>query len=360
MSIKGTSFLPLSYNSPVSSFAGLLLEYYDKNKRALPWRADTIPYHVWISEIMLQQTRIETVKERYASFLKSFPNVETLADAPEEMVLKEWEGLGYYSRARNLRKGAATIVRNFNGELPKTKAELMTIPGIGDYSSSAISSIAFNEPEIALDGNLFRVYARVNLVRKRYEDVKAKKGAIQFYKEKMPLERCGDFNEALMELGETVCLPNGKPLCERCPLRCLCKAHKTNQEMSVPLPKFKKERGRVAINVYLITWKDMVLIRKRENKGLLAATYEFPNYPRNQSDEMGLQELSLLGPISFLGNSKHAFSHLEWDMDWYEIKCNKEPELSGCILVPAADLKTVYMLPNAFTKFCKNNAILGF
>ena len=344
----------------MSNFAGLLLGYYDKNKRPLPWRADSTPYHVWISEIMLQQTRIETVKERYASFLESFPNVEALANAPEERVLKEWEGLGYYSRARNLRKGAITIIQKFNGELPKTKAELMTIPGIGDYSSSAISSIAFNEPEVALDGNLFRVYARVNLVEKSYEDGKAKKEAIKFYKEKMPLERCGDFNESLMELGEMVCLPNGKPLCERCPLRCFCKAHKTNQEISVPLPKLKKERRGVAINVYLITWKDMVLIRKREDKGLLAATYEFPNYPRNQNDKMKLQELPLAGPISFLGNSKHAFSHLEWDMDWYEIKCNKEPRLSTCKLVPIADLKTVYVLPKAFTKFCKNNAILGF
>ncbi len=348
------------YNSPVNNFAGLLLDYYDKNKRPLPWRSDSVPYHVWISEIMLQQTRIETVKERYVSFLKSFPNIEALANAPEERVLKEWEGLGYYSRARNLHKGAITIVQKFHGELPKTKAELMTIPGIGDYTSSAISSIAFNEPEVALDGNLFRVYARVNLIEKSYEDSLAKKEAIKFYKEAMSLKRCGDFNEALMELGETICLPNGKPLCECCPLCNLCKAHKANLETRVPLPKIKKERGRVSINVYLITWKNMVLIRKRDGKGLLASTYEFPNYPRDQIDEPGLRELTLAGSVSFLGNSKHIFSHLEWDMDWYEIECKEEPTLSGCMLVPFFDLKTVYMLPNAFTKFCKKHAILGF
>ena len=309
---------------------------------------------------MLQQTRIETVKERYVSFLKSFPDVETLANASEERVLKEWEGLGYYSRARNLGKGAQEIADRFHGELPKTKAELMTIPGIGDYTSSAISSIAFNEPEVALDGNLFRVYARVNFVKKSYEDLKERKEAIRFFEEKMPSERRGDFNQALMELGETICLPNGKPLCERCPFCSLCKAHKANQETIVPLPKIKKEKGRVSINVFLITWKDKVLIHKREDKGLLAGAYEFPNFPRDKRAESVLNELSLKGTPMLLGSSKHVFSHLEWDMEWFEICCEEKPFLKGYKLVPISDLKTVYMLPKAFTNFCKNHAILGF
>ena len=350
----------MPYNSPVSNFAGLLLDYYDKNKRLLPWRADPTPYHVWISEIMLQQTRIETVKERYASFLKSFPSTESLANASEERVLKEWEGLGYYSRARNLRKGAQEIVEKFHGELPKTKAELMAIPGIGDYTSSAISSIAFNEPEVALDGNLFRVYARVNFAKNSYEDLKEQKEAIRFFKEKMPSERRGDFNQALMEVGETICLPNGKPLCERCPFHLLCKAHKANQETVVPLPKTKKEKGRVSINVFLITWKDNVLIHKRADKGLLASAYEFPNFPRDVKVKSVLKDSNLKGDPVFLGNSKHVFSHLEWDMEWYEIHCEEEPSLEGCKLVPIRDLKAVYMLPKAFTNFCKNHAILGF
>ena len=309
---------------------------------------------------MLQQTRIETVKERYISFLSLFPDIEALAKASEEQVLKEWEGLGYYSRARNLRRGAMAILEKYNGEFPRTKEELLKIPGIGEYTSSAISSIAFNQPEIALDGNLFRVYARANLIEKSYEDAKAKKDAIKFFHEEMPLDRCGDFNEALMELGETICLPNGKPLCERCPFHLLCKAHKKGQETNVPLPKSKKERGRVSINVYLIIWKDMVLIRKRVNKGLLASTYEFPNCPPDSKEELILKGLSMNGSALFLGNSKHVFSHLEWDMDWYEIKCWEKPSLDGCQLVPISDLKTVYMLPKAFTNFCKNHAILGF
>ena len=149
----------------MSNFAGLLLDYYDKNKRLLPWRVDPTPYQVWISEIMLQQTRIETVKERYASFLKSFPSIESLANASEERVLKEWEGLGYYSRARNLRKGAQEIVEKFHGELPKTKAELMTIPGIGDYTSSAISSIALMSPRLPWMGIYFACTRELTLRR---------------------------------------------------------------------------------------------------------------------------------------------------------------------------------------------------
>ena len=360
MSVRKASCFSLLYNSRVNRFASLLLEYYDKNKRPLPWRMNPTPYQVWVSEIMLQQTRIETVKTRYLSFLEAFPSVEALALASEEQVLKEWEGLGYYTRARNLRKGAMMVAERFHGELPRTKAELLMIPGIGEYVSSAISSIAFNQPEIALDGNLFRVYARINLVEKRYEDTKAKKEAIQFYKKEMPKERCGDFNEALMELGETLCLPNGKPLCESCPLSALCKAHQEKKELTVPLSKITKEKRHVSLNVVLVIWNGNVLIHRRESKGLLAGTYEFPNCPRDSGIEPLLEELNADGPASFLGNSKHVFSHLEWDMNWYEVKCEKKPFLSGCILVSFADLKDAYMLPNAFTKFCKNHAILGF
>ncbi len=344
----------------MSNFARLLLEYYDKSKRSLPWREDPIPYQVWVSEIMLQQTRVEVVKERYLSFLRAFPDIPSLAKASEEEVLKEWEGLGYYSRAKNLRKGAQTLLREHNAQLPKTKVELLKIPGIGEYTSSSISSIAFNQPEVALDGNLFRIFSRVNFIRKSYENGEAKKEAIVFFKKEMPSARCGDFNEGLMELGETLCLPKGKPLCEFCPFRFLCKAHLNGQETAMPLPKSKKERERVSINVYLILWKDMVLLRKREGKGLLSGTHEFPNFPRSALCETAFETNEIKGRTLSLGHGKHVFSHLEWDMDWYEIECEEEPSLKGCFLVPLADLKTVYVLSNAFTNFCKNHAILGF
>lgn len=350
----------MPYNAFVSKFASVLFDYYDKRKRALPWRMNPTPYRVWVSEIMLQQTRIETVKKRFPLFVGSFPDVEALANASEERVLKEWEGMGYYSRARNMRKGAQDIVGRFHGELPATKAELLTIPGIGDYASSAISSISFNQPEIALDGNLFRVYARLNFKKKSYEDRTERKEALRYYMMKMPLERRGDFNQALMELGETICLPNGKPLCERCPFQTMCKAHRLKSETAVPLTKARKEKGSVSINVFLIVYKDMVLIRKRSEKGLLANAYEFPNVLGEENPNALEKELRGKAPLKFLGRSRHAFSHLVWNMSWYEISCEEEPSLDDCALVPISDLRTIYMLPRAFTNFCKSHAILGF
>ena len=344
----------------MESFADCLLAYYDLKKRDLPWRRDSSPYQVWVSEIMLQQTRIETVIPYYLAFLNLFPDVRSLAEASEDEVLKAWEGLGYYSRAKNLRKGAQYLVEHFDGELPKEKKELLKVPGIGEYTSSSIASIAFGEPEIALDGNLFRIYARVNALKISYEETKTRKDALSFFKQNLSLSRPGDFNEALMELGETVCLPNGSPICKECPLQSLCLAHQKGLETSFPLPRKKKERESVSLNVFLLCCKGSVLIRKRENKGLLAHAYEFPNCPSEVSPSSFLKGIGIHEEPISLGQGKHVFSHLVWKMNWYRAELDKLSQVERMIWVRNADLKSVYMLPKAFTNFCKKAAILGF
>ncbi len=335
----------------MNKWSDLLLAYYDENKRPLPWRMNPSPYQIWVSEVMLQQTRIETVKGYYVSFMDAFPTIKALAEADEDKVLKIWEGLGYYSRAKNLQKGARYVLEHFGGELPDSKEELLTIPGIGEYTSSAIASIAFGKPEIALDGNLFRVYSRLNLAYKNYDDKEARMEATSFFKKNISHDRPGDFNQALMELGETVCLPNGIPLCERCPFKDVCLAHLKGKETSLPLPKAKQERKRVSLNVFLILHEDMILIRKRPEKGPLSGTYEFPNYSSDVPIELVLNELNAEGPASFLGHGKHVFTHLEWEMDWYEAKADSMTDVEGCLWVNTSELKTVYMLPKAFTNF---------
>ncbi len=335
----------------MNKWSDLLLAYYDENKRPLPWRMNPSPYQIWVSEVMLQQTRIETVIGYYASFMNAFPTIKALAEADEDKVLKIWEGLGYYSRAKNLQKGARYVLEHFGGELPDSKEELLTIPGIGEYTSSAIASIAFGKPEIALDGNLFRVYSRLNLAYKNYDDKEARMEATSFFKKNISHDRPGDFNQALMELGETVCLPNGISLCERCPFKDVCLAHLKGKETSLPLPKAKQERKRVSLNVFLILHEDMILIRKRPEKGPLSGTYEFPNYSSDVPIELVLNELNAEGPASFLGHGKHVFTHLEWEMDWYEAKADSMTDVEGCLWVNTSELKTVYMLPKAFTNF---------
>ena len=220
----------------------LLLDWYDAERRILPWREDPTPYHVWVSEIMLQQTRVEAVKDYYARFLSTLPDVASLAAADEDTYLKLWEGLGYYSRVRNMHKAAVTIMEDYDGEIPSTAKELQKLSGIGEYTAAAIASIAFGEPVSSVDGNLLRVYARRNLYRENIKDPAAKKVAYDYYMERMPEDRPGDYNQALMDLGATVCLPNGEPECFRCPWADLCEAHKQGVELEVPVVPAKKAR----------------------------------------------------------------------------------------------------------------------
>ena len=255
----------------------LLLDWYDAERRILPWREDPTPYHVWVSEIMLQQTRVEAVKDYYARFLSTLPDVASLAAADEDTYLKIWEGLGYYSRVRNMHKAAVTIMDEYGGEIPSTAKELQKLSGIGEYTAAAIASIAFQQPVSSVDGSLLRVYARRNLYRENIKDPAAKKVAYDYYMERMPEDRPGDYNQALMDLGATVCLPNGEPECFRCPWADLCEAHKQGVELEVPVVPAKKARRIEHRNVYRVHCGDVLLLSKRPDTGLLAGLYEFPN-----------------------------------------------------------------------------------
>lgn len=256
-----------------------VVTWYQENQRSLPWRQDKNPYTIWISEIMLQQTRIEAVKGYYARFLQEIPDVRTLAEIPEERLLKLWEGLGYYNRAKNLQKAAQIMVKNYQEEMPKTYAELIQLPGIGEYTAGAIASIAYDEPVPAVDGNVMRVITRLLDWKIDILEPKTKKEIQAILQPQMPKE-AGDFNEGIMELGEVVCLPNGEPLCEKCPLADICQARKNGTTNEVPIRIVKTKRKQVDVTVFILQYQDKIAIRKRDKNGLLANLYELPNVER--------------------------------------------------------------------------------
>lgn len=344
----------------MSEFSDVLLSWYRANARDLPWRRSKDPYSVWVSEIMLQQTQIDTVIDYYSSFMRRFPSLEVLAKSSEEDVLKCWEGLGYYSRARNLRKGAEKIYFELSGIFPKSKEEWMKIPGVGDYASSSIASICFDDNCIALDGNLFRVFSRLN------EDASflngaCKKRAIAFYDSLLPQSGSGDFNQALMEIGETLCLPKGKPLCSSCPLSSMCRAYKNSSYGQFPLPKPKKEKKHVHLFVFLIETQGEYLTRKRPAEGLLGGLYEFPTFESLEEAECFVTEAGLdFASNKKIGKSVHQFSHVIWDMTWFSISAVCVPNLESAKLVSIPSLREEITLPNAFSNFLKTNHLCGF
>ena len=277
-----------------------VVTWYQENQRSLPWRQDKNPYTIWISEIMLQQTRIEAVKGYYARFLQEIPDVRTLAEIPEERLLKLWEGLGYYNRAKNLQKAAQIMVKNYQEEMPKTYAELIQLPGIGEYTAGAIASIAYDEPVPAVDGNVMRVITRLLDWKIDILEPKTKKEIQAILQPQMPKE-AGDFNEGIMELGEVVCLPNGEPLCEKCPLADICQARKNGTTNEVPIRIVKTKRKQVDVTVFILQYQDKIAIRKRDKNGLLANLYELPNVERKLTKkeqcewlkEYGLKEMAI-------------------------------------------------------------------
>ncbi len=308
-----------------------LVNWYLQNKRSLPWREDPTPYHVWISEIMLQQTRIEAVIPYYTRFLTLFPTVEALAAAEETALLKAWEGLGYYSRARNLLKAAGEIQKR--GSFPRTYEALVALPGIGPYTAGAVASICFGEGVPAVDGNVLRVVLRLLSDRADPQRPDTKSRITEMLKEVYPVGRAaGAFTQGLMELGERVCIPNSAPNCDACPLRGLCETERNGLWQEIPLRKKKKERKTEQKTVFLFycTESGRYAIRKRPDTGLLAATYEFPNCEghltaeeaRMQADSLGLMP-TVAAPLS---DSVHVFTHIEWHMKGYYLPVKRECE----------------------------------
>lgn len=327
----------------------LLIDWYNENKRALPWRQDNNPYHVWLSEIMLQQTRIEAVIPYYQRFLNAFPTVEALASAEEDRLMKLWQGLGYYSRARNLKKAAEEITSVHHGRFPQSAEELRRLPGIGDYTAGAIASIAFGQPSPAVDGNVVRVLARLNA----YSDTpqKAKPVFTRLLQGIYPTgENAAALTQGLMELGEILCLPNGMPKCGECPLKKLCLAYKSDTTALYPAKAEKKERKTEDRTILLLTCKDKYALRRRPEKGLLAGLWEFPNFPGDLTAEQLAARLRAEGITAVsctpCGDARHIFTHVEWQMHGYAVCCQEEAE--GFVWKSAEEIAKEYAVPSAF------------
>ncbi len=358
-----------------------LLTWFSDNARQLPWRDSPTPYQVWVSEIMLQQTRVEAVKEYYLRFMKRLPTIEALAQIEEQELLKLWEGLGYYNRVRNMQKTACIITKDYGGTFPKQYEQLLSLPGIGTYTAGAVASIAYGLPEPAVDGNVLRVLARIRgdygdiadaAVKKRVEaelrtllNQISDENAIPNARVPKRMNRTGALNQALMELGAIVCIPNGTPKCEMCPIRnsqaCRCIAFDHNSQSELPVKSPKKQRKIDEKTVILIMDDRRTIIRKRPSTGLLAGLYEFPNTEGYLSEKQVQEYVESMGlfclRIERIPDATHIFTHREWHMRAYLVRIAESPDANVLIedrkhnFVNREQIEEQYPLPTAFSKF---------
>ena len=343
----------------MENIAPALLEWFYRNHRILPFRTDPSPYHVWVSEIMLQQTRVSAALPYYERFLAALPDIPALAACEEEKLHKLWEGLGYYSRVRNLQKAAKIVCAQYGGQLPADYDALRELPGIGDYTAGAIASISFGLPVPAVDGNVLRVFARLYDDTRLITDPAVKKAFTARVMEHQPPEQAGDYNQALMELGALVCVPNGAPLCAACPLHGLCKARAAGTAPTLPRKAAPKARKVAPVTVALVESGGNFLIRQRPEKGLLAGLWEpllwegealTPGELHEKLTAMGLVcEAEAIAPLP---EAKHIFSHIEWRMTQYAVPAPPQPAPEGTVWASREQLRTEYTLPGAF-KACK-------
>lgn len=336
---------------------GPLLCWYRENARDLPWRKDQDAYHVWISEIMLQQTRVEAVKPYYLRFMEAFPDVAALAGAEDDLLLKLWEGLGYYSRARNLKKAAIRIRDEYGGKLPASREALLSLPGIGSYTAGAIASIAFNLPVPAVDGNVLRVLSRFF---GSFRDVGLAGTKSYFEKllsETMDATAPGLYNQGLFEVGALVCIPRGEPRCDSCPIAWLCRARMEGSWAALPVKAAKKPRRVEEKTILVITNGSQVAIRRRPKRGLLASLYEFPGIDGRVSDAHDAAAASgvpgeEIVSVEALGEARHVFSHVEWHMTGYHIRVKGQiPD--RYIAADIDELEARYPVPSAFAAYRK-------
>ena len=340
----------------IQACIGCVTAWYPGVRRTLPWRESPTPYRVWISEIMLQQTRIEAVIPYYERFLRELPDPAALAAAEDDRLLKLWEGLGYYSRARNLKKAAQKIVSDFGGELPGTAAALKTLPGIGDYTAGAIASLAFGEPEPAVDGNVLRVLSRLLESREDVMNPKTRAAMTALLRSVYPRgEAAGLATEGLMELGETVCVPNGVPRCELCPLAALCLAREHESQTDYPVRTPPKARRIEQRTVLLLCCGARWAIRRREESGLLAGLWEFPSVPGRLTAAEAAAEAGRLGAkvlsCAPCGEARHVFTHIEWHMTGYLLEL--ETEAGGLTWKTAGEIRGDYSIPTALKAYLK-------
>ncbi|MFR0800166.1 MAG: A/G-specific adenine glycosylase [Suilimivivens sp.] len=336
-----------------------LLSWYDRGRRILPWREDPTPYHVWVSEIMLQQTRVEAVKPYYDRFMQTLPDIASLAAAEEETLLKLWEGLGYYNRVRNLNKAAVMIMEEYGGRMPDEYEEIQKLPGIGSYTAGAIASIAYHRKAPAVDGNVLRVLGRLRMDGGDIMQQSVKKRVEEELFLSMGEERPGDFNQALMELGAMVCIPNGEPRCGQCPWENLCLAHREGRETEFPVKSAKKPRTIEEKTVLIILDENRAALCKRPSKGLLAGMYEFPSISGKRTEEEVLSYLKDRGlsvlRIEPLRECRHIFTHKEWHMTGYFIRVDElSRQTDGeYIFAEKNEAKDKYPIPSAYDVYRK-------
>lgn len=349
-------------NEILTQLPARLLPWFAAHARELPWRKDRVPYHVWLSEIMLQQTRVEAVKPYYHRFLERLPDIPSLAACDADTLMKLWEGLGYYSRARNLQKAAQQIMTAHGGIFPRTYPEIRALAGIGDYTAGAVASICYDLPEPAVDGNVLRVYTRLT-ADKRCTDEPAVKRDIRGQLQKIYKEhadgQCGQLTQAIMELGATVCVPNGAPHCGECPLAEICLARETDTAAEYPVRKEKKPRKKEAYTVYVLQCGDRIAVRKRPARGLLAGLWELPHLDGNLDAQTAVTAASQwqVGPAELCatGRRVHIFTHIEWHMTSVHLLVTNMPD---CFTwVTAEQLSNETALPTAF-RICLPEALL--
>ena len=330
----------------------VLLPWYAEHKRQLPWRRDKDPYHIWVSEIMLQQTRVEAVKGYYTRFLEALPTIEDLACADDALLHKLWEGLGYYSRVRNLKKAALQIMQQHGGVFPQNHGDVAALVGIGPYTAGAICSIAFDRPTPAVDGNVLRVISRLTDDDTPIDKPAYRKQIAENLASVYP-DRAGDFTQALIELGATVCGPNRKPDCENCPCNAFCLGHLRGSAESLPVKKAKALRRIEEKTVFILSCDGAYALRKRADTGLLAGLWEFPNVPGKMEIEGAIAEVERKGmiPKEIIRQveKKHIFTHIEWHMRGIYMEVKERTD--GLRWMTAEQIEQEAALPTAFRQF---------
>ena len=336
-----------------------VISWYKENKRQLPWRKNINAYRVWVSEIMLQQTRVEAVKPYYERFLKELPTIKDLAEAEEEKLLKLWEGLGYYNRVKNMQKAAIQVMEQFHGEFPDRYEDILSLTGIGNYTAGAISSFVYGLPKPAVDGNVLRVIARILLMEEDISKASVRKKVEKALEEIIPEGKASDFNQGLIELGAIVCVPNGMPKCEICPAATVCEARKQGKVMELPVKAKAKARRKEKKTILILKDGETVAIQKRPDQGLLAGLYELPGVEGHltkkevieYSKEIGLAPIY----VEELEHAKHIFTHIEWDMTGYLVKVDELEKINNekIIFAHPDEIQKTYAIPSAFEKYIK-------
>lgn len=332
-----------------------LVNWYNNCKRSLPWRDEPTPYRVWVSEIMLQQTRVDPAIPYFERFVSTLPDIAALASADEETVLKLWEGLGYYSRVRNLQKAAKVVQETYGGVLPRDPALLIKLPGVGEYTAGAIASIAYQVPVPAVDGNVLRVISRLTADERDIAAPETKRLMQERLQSIMPDHRPGDFNQALMDLGATVCLPNGAPRCEACPLAHLCEAKKAGRCEELPVKSKKQAPITEKKTVFLLRYEEQVALLKRPENGLLAGLWEFPNTAGHLTKKDALLQVEQWGlsakAAEPLPKAKHVFTHRVWEMKGFSVILSDKND--AFVWADTDRLSKEFTLPTAFRAYQK-------